>query len=45
MRVKIKQRGQEHNSFKELVEKIVDVEAKAVFWPRFYTHKTDQYYS
>ena len=39
----MKQRGQELNSFKELVEKAVDAEAKAALRPRSYTRKTDQH--
>ena len=42
VRVKIKQRNRELDSFKELIKKIVDVEAKAVFWLRSYTCETDQ---
>ena len=43
VRVKMEQRGQELNSFKELVEKAVDAEAKAALQPRFYACKIDQY--
>ena len=43
VRVKIEQRGQELNSFKELVKKTVNAEAKATFQPRFYAYKTDQH--
>ena len=43
VRVEMKQRGQELNSFKELVEKAVNAEAKAVLRPCFYARETDQY--
>ena len=43
LRVKMKHRGREFNSFEELVEKAVNAEAKATLWPRSYTCKTDQY--
>ena len=39
----MKQRSQELDSFKELVEKTVDAKAKAAFWPRSYTRKTNQH--
>ena len=42
VRVKIEQRGQELNSFKELVKKTVDVEAKTALQPRSYACETDQ---
>ena len=38
----MEQQGQELNSFKELVKKVVDAEAKAAFQPRSYPCKTDQ---
>ena len=41
--VKMEQRGQEPNSFKEVVKKAVDAEAKVVFGPRSYACKTDQH--
>ena len=44
VKVEIEQRGQELDSFKELVEKTVDTETKAAFWPHSYTCKTNQYY-
>ena len=43
VRVEMEQRGQELDSFKELVEKTVDAKAKAAFRPRSYACKTDQY--
>ena len=43
IRVEMEQRDRELNSFKELVEKTVDAEAKAALRPCFYTRKTDQY--
>ena len=43
MRVEIKKRGQELNSFQELVEKAVNAEAKAALRPCFYTCKIDQH--
>ena len=43
MRVKIKQRGQEFNSFKEIVIKTVDFKAKTALKLRFYACKTDQH--
>ena len=43
VRVEMKQRGQELDSFKELVKKAVDAKAKAAFQPRFYACKTDQH--
>ena len=39
----MEQRGQEFDSFKELVQKIVDAEAKAALWPRSYICDTNQY--
>ena len=41
VRVEMEQRGPELNSFKELVKKTVDVEAKAVLQPYSYTCKID----
>ena len=38
----MEQCGQKLNSFEELVEKIVDVEAKAGLRPYFYACKIDQ---
>ena len=43
IRVKIEQHGQELNSFKELVKKAVNAEAKAALRPRSYACKTDQH--
>ena len=43
VRVKMEQRGRELDSFKELVEKAVDAEAKAALWPRSYARETDQH--
>ena len=39
----MEQRGQELDSFEELVEKTVDAEVKAALWPRSYARETDQY--
>ena len=44
VRVEIKQCSEKLDSFKELVEKTVDAEAKAALWPHSYAHKTNQYY-
>ena len=41
--VKMEQRGQELDSFEELVEKAVDAKAKAALRPRSYARKTDQH--
>ena len=43
MRVEMKQRGWKLDSFKELVEKAVNVEAKAALRPCSYVCETDQY--
>ena len=43
VRVKMEQRGQQLDSFEELVKKAVDAKAKATLWPRSYARKTDQY--
>ena len=43
IRVEIEQRGQELDSFEELIKKVVNVEAKAAFRPHSYAHKTDQH--
>ena len=43
VRVKMKQRGQKLDSFKELVEKAVDAEAKAALRPCSYARKTNEY--
>ena len=43
VRVEMEQRGRELDSFEELVEKAVDAEAKAAFWPRSYARETDQH--
>ena len=43
IRVKIEQRGWELDSFKELVKKAVEAEAKATLRPRSYARKTDWY--
>ena len=40
---KMEQRGQELNSFKELVKKASNAKAKAALWPHFYACKTDQH--
>lgn len=39
----MEQRGRELDSFKELIEKAVNAEAKATFRPCFYARETDQY--
>ena len=39
----MEQRGQELNSFEELVIKAVDTKAKAALWPRSYACETDQH--
>ena len=39
----MEQRGQELDSFEELVEKVVDAKAKAALRPRSYACKTDQH--
>ena len=39
----MEQRGQELNSFEELVEKTVDAKAKAALRPRFFVCKTNQH--
>lgn len=44
IRAEIKQRGRELDSFKELVKKTIDDEAKAVFNPCFYARDIDQHY-
>ena len=41
VRVKMEQRGQELDSFEELVEKTVDAEVKTALRPRSYACKTD----
>ena len=41
VRVEIEQRGRELTSFKELVKKAVDAEAKAALWPRSYACETN----
>ena len=43
VRVEMEERGRELDSFKELVEKTVDAEAKAALRPRSYARKTNQY--
>ena len=43
IKVEMEQRGQELNSFKELVKKTVDVKANAPLRPCFYACKTDQH--
>ena len=43
MRVKMKQDGQELNSFEEIVQKAIDIKAKAALRARSYTCKTDQH--
>ena len=37
----MKQRGQELDSFEELVQKAIDAEPKAAFWLRSYICNTD----
>ena len=44
MQVEMKQRGQELNSFEEIVQKTVDAKAKAALRPRSYICNTNQYY-
>ena len=39
----MEQRGQELDSFEELVKKAVNAEGKAALRPLFYACKTDQY--
>ena len=39
----MEQRGQELDSFEEIVEKTVNAKAKAALRPRSYTCKTDQH--
>ena len=41
VKVEMEQRGQELDSFKELVKKAVNAKAKAVFRPRSYAHETN----
>ena len=41
IRAEIEQRGRKLDSFKELVEKAVDGEAKAALKPRSYARETD----
>ena len=41
--VEMEQRGRELDSFEELVEKVVDAEAKAALRPCSYARKTDQH--
>lgn len=41
IKAKIEQRNCELDSFKELVEKVVEAEAKAALQPGFYTRETD----
>ena len=43
VRAEIELRGQELNNFEELMQKAVNVEAKAVFWPCSYICNTNQY--
>ena len=43
IKVEIEQRGQEFDSFEELIKKAVDTKAKAALRTYFYTRKTDQY--
>ena len=43
IKVEMEQHGRELNSFKELIEKAVDAEAKAALRPRSYACETDQY--
>ena len=43
IRAEMEQRGRKLDSFKELVEKAVNAEAKAALRPRFYAWETDQH--
>ena len=43
VRVEMKQRGREFDSFKELMKKAVNPKAKATFRLRSYTRKTNQH--
>ena len=43
MQVKIEQRGQELDSFEEIVKKAIDAKGKAAFRPRSYTCNIDQH--
>ena len=43
VQVKMEQRGQELNSFEEIVEKAIDAEAKAALRPCSYARDTNQY--
>ena len=43
VKVEMEQQDQELNTFKELIEKIVDAKAKTALRPRFYACETDQY--
>ena len=43
MQVEMEQRGRELDSFKEIVKKAVDAEAKAAFRPRSYARNTNQH--
>lgn len=45
VRVEIKKRNWELNSFDEIVQKTVDTEAKTAFRPRFYIRETNKYCS
>ena len=40
----MEQRGQEFNSFEEIVEKTIDAKAKAAFSPYFYACITNQHF-
>ena len=41
---KMEQRGRKLDRFEKVVQKAVDVEANAAFWPRSYICNTNQYY-
>ena len=43
LKVKIKQRGREFDSFEEIIKKTVNAKTKAIFRPRCYLFKTNQY--
>ena len=43
LKVEMEQCGQELNSFKEVVKKAINAEAKAAFQPRSYARKTNQH--
>ena len=43
VRAKIEQHGQELNNFKKLMQKAIDIEAKAAFWLHSYVCNTNWY--